>query len=261
VWTWWKIPAAQVFVAEPVERSRWSKQLMLISRVMRITAHDRSSLRARRRSGSAVVTFSCWHRVGMQPSPHSPLTRSETKVREALRPLAPQTGSRGFTLIELLVTMAVGGILLAMALPSFRAFIENSRLTAQANSLVMSLDYARSEAIKRDLAVTVCAADLNTTTCNGSATWSTGWVVQDPSGASPLQAVPATTGNVTLTAELTGPITFSPNGTASAAVSFNICDTRGGAYAQDVEVSASGRVEAAAKQGYALDGVTALVCP
>ncbi len=124
----------------------------------------------------------------------------------------------------------------------------------------MSLDYARSEAIKRDVAATVCAVNVATTTCNGSTNWSTGWIVQDPSSATPLQTVPATS-NVTLTAQSAGPITFNPNGTTGASVSFTVCDIRGAAYAHDVEVSASGRVETAAKPGYALDGATALVCP
>lgn len=189
-----------------------------------------------------------------------PSKRSQPTAREAMRP-TPRRVCPGFTLVELVVTVAVGAILVAIAIPSFTTYIQNGRLTAQANSLVMSLDYARSEAIKRDVAVSACAADVNSTTCNGSATWTTGWIVPDPSSATPLQAVPALTGNVTLTAQLAGAVTFNPNGTAGAAASFKLCDRRGGAYAQDVEVSASGRVEAASKQGYALDGVTALTCP
>jgi type IV fimbrial biogenesis protein FimT len=230
---------------------------MLICRVIRVTACDRLSLLAHRRSGAAAPTRSCWHRADMQ---RALLTRFETSSRDAVQ-RAPRRICRGFTLIELMVTLSVGGILLALAVPSFSAFVQNSRLTAQANSLVRSLDYARSEAIKRDTAVSVCAADINSTTCNGSATWSTGWTVQDPSSATPLQTVPAITSNITLTAQVAGPITFNPNGTASAAASFKACDNRGGAYAQDIEVSASGRVEAAPKQGFALDGVTALMCP
>ncbi len=234
-----------------------ANRLMLIRHVIRITARDRLSLLAHRRSGSAVVSFSCWHRVGMQ---HPRLRKSQRIFRDAVQRM-PRLACRGFTLIELLVTLSVGGILLALAVPSFTTFVQNGRLTAQANSLVMSLDYARSEAIKRDVAVSVCATDVNGTTCNGSATWTTGWTVQDPSSATPLQTVPAITSNVTLTAQQAGPITFNPNGTAGAAASFTACDNRGGAYAQDIELSASGRVEAAPKQGFALDGVTALVCP
>lgn len=223
---------------------------------MCITASSRSSLRARRRSAAAAAACSRWQRVGMQ----SQLERSEPDSPAAARHV-PQIACRGFTLVELVVTIAVGGILVALAVPSFRTFIQNSRLTAQTNSLVTSLDYARSEAIKRDAAVSVCAADANATTCNGSATWSTGWIVQDPSSATPLQTVPPTTGGVALTAATAGPITFNQNGTTGGAVSFTVCDSRGAAYAHEIEVSPSGRIQAAAKRGYALDGVTALVCP
>ncbi len=65
---------------------------------------------------------------------------------------------RGFTLIELLVTMTVAGILACIAVPAFSSFVQNDRDIEQINSLVSSLNYARSEAIKRDSqgGITVC---------------------------------------------------------------------------------------------------------
>lgn len=56
-------------------------------------------------------------------------------------------GSRGFTLIELLVTMAVLGIISAMAVPSFVKIIAKQRLSSNTQELVTTLVRARSQAL------------------------------------------------------------------------------------------------------------------
>ncbi len=60
-----------------------------------------------------------------------------------------QPASRGLTLIETMVVIAVLGILLALAAPSFRDFIATQRLKGAANELVSDMVYARSEALAR----------------------------------------------------------------------------------------------------------------
>jgi type IV fimbrial biogenesis protein FimT len=86
----------------------------------------------------------------------------------------------GFTLIELMVTIVVAMVLLSIAVPSFRIMMANNRATTQANTLYSALNYARSEAIGRHAVVMVCpksTADLDSTTCGGSADWANGWQV------------------------------------------------------------------------------------
>jgi type IV fimbrial biogenesis protein FimT len=166
----------------------------------------------------------------------------------------------GFTLIELLVTLLVGGILVAIALPAFNNFVLNDRDIGQANSLVSSLNYARSESIKQNLAggVTVCPS-VNGTTCGGTA-WSQGWIVINGTG-SVLSAVPALAGSNTLTA--TGSpsgVTFASTGLPSGQLTIRICDTRGAAFARDVEVNAAGRVAGSSTPGQSVSGAP-LVCP
>ena len=56
---------------------------------------------------------------------------------------------RGFTLLELMVAIAVLAILATVGVPSFRALIQNNRVTTQANELVSALSFARTEAVKR----------------------------------------------------------------------------------------------------------------
>lgn len=86
--------------------------------------------------------------------------------------------NRGFTLIELLVTVSVVAILAALATPSFVRLIADNNLSSQVNSLLADLRFARGEAIKRGINITLCPSttSLNTTaTCSGS-DWKAGWI-------------------------------------------------------------------------------------
>jgi len=81
----------------------------------------------------------------------------------------------GFTLIELMVTLAIAAILFGIAIPSFTSTFSSNRLTASANELVTALNFARSEAIKRGIQVTVRRKGAT------SKQWESGWdVFVDP---------------------------------------------------------------------------------
>jgi type IV fimbrial biogenesis protein FimT len=171
----------------------------------------------------------------------------------------------GFTLIELLITMTVAGILAAIAVPAFNNFVQNDRQVGQANSLVMSFNYGRAEAIKQNVAagISVCPS-ANGLSCSGTNDWQGGWIVTtDPTGGTaPLQAVPALMNSTTLNAQLTGAtgVVFHSTGLVSAPVTIKICDTRGAAFARDVELNATGRAATSQTPGLTVGGV-AMTCP
>lgn len=82
--------------------------------------------------------------------------------------------NHGFTLVELVISIAVIGILAAIAAPNFQDALLSSRLRANANKLLSSIYLARGEAIKRNTVITLCASS-NGTSCTGS--WENGWII------------------------------------------------------------------------------------
>lgn len=135
----------------------------------------------------------------------------------------------GFTLIELMVTVAVLAILVVIALPNYRAFVLNSRMTAQANNFLASLQLARSEAVKRN-------APINMNAIGGN--WANGW--QITAGVNVLRVHPALEGASTMVGGATT-ITFQSNGQAGA-TTFNLCNPNTAiAPGRNITVGVSGR--------------------
>ena len=82
----------------------------------------------------------------------------------------------GMTLIELMVVLSLIAIMMAIAIPSFTSVIQSNRVATEVNSFVGSLQFARAEAIKQGLPVTICASS-DGSNCLNSAIWNTGWIV------------------------------------------------------------------------------------
>lgn len=84
--------------------------------------------------------------------------------------------SGGVTLIELMTVLVVLGILASMAAPSFLDMLQRNRVATRINAFVGDLQFARSEAIRQGIPVTVCASS-DGRSCIGRATWNTGWII------------------------------------------------------------------------------------
>jgi type IV fimbrial biogenesis protein FimT len=81
------------------------------------------------------------------------------------------------TMVELLVTLTLVGILMSIAVPSYRYITYSNRASSEVNALLGEMQFARAEAIKEGQFVTVCPSTNGTGCTAGSTTWNTGWIV------------------------------------------------------------------------------------
>jgi len=155
------------------------------------------------------------------------------------------TREHGVTLIELMVTIAIVAVVLAVGVPNFRILLVGNRLAGVTNEFMGTLNYARSEAVKRGTTVSVCASS-DGTACTGA--WSDGWLVfvnndnDNPAavdaGEPPLRASAAPGGTYTIVSDnFASFITFGRNGTANTAGNFVFCSDSDESRAQAIAVT------------------------
>jgi type IV fimbrial biogenesis protein FimT len=166
----------------------------------------------------------------------------------------PRAGTaRGFTLVELMIALTILGILIGMVAPSFNNAVLGGKLSAFSSSLVASTQLARSEAIKRNENVRICASS-NGTSCGSSGGWEVGWIIllADDSVLQRQQALPdefriaQTGGNATLN--------FPPSVIGATTATFTVCRaTPVGKQNRVLTVTASGSTRVAQN--------TATTCP
>jgi type IV fimbrial biogenesis protein FimT len=154
--------------------------------------------------------------------------------------------ARGFTLVELMITIMIMAILFGLAVPSFNDAVLGGKLSGFSSNLVASAQLARSEAIKRNEVVRLCASSNGTTCGVSSGGWEAGWIVllADDSVLQRQEALPPefrfvqTGGNATLS--------FPPSVIGATTASFTVCRaTPVGKQNRVVTVTASGSTRVA----------------
>lgn len=122
-----------------------------------------------------------------------------------------------------MVTISVLAILAVIAMPGIQGLIRGYRLNSSAGELNSTLQLARSEAIRRNAAVTVCPSS-DGSTCGSGTSW-TRWIVlgaaNNVDGAEVIrdEALPA---SVQVSGP-TGGIRFSPSGMVPAQQTVTVC--------------------------------------
>ena len=126
----------------------------------------------------------------------------------------------GFTLIELMVVVAMVAILAMLAVPSWTQLQTRNAVRAAVNDFSTSLQFARSEAVRTNLPVTVCASS-DGVNCTDTE-MQDGWIVRtgpqvNAAGQVILQDVlPRTLVQMDTTAVANRRFTFLPNGSPAA---------------------------------------------
>lgn len=189
-------------------------------------------------------------------------------TRPFIRPfIGPRTSghyARGLTLIELMAVLVVLTLLLGLGVPGITSFVQNNRMVAQTNDLLVDLNFARSEAIKRRTNVVICKSSNPADaapTCSALAGWADGRVMfidanNDKTlnaGERVLRIREPLEGDNTMTnavadADLQNFVsytatggTWSDNDATSDIYSFTLCDKRGPSQGRVINVETTGR--------------------
>ena len=110
----------------------------------------------------------------------------------------------GFTLIELMVTIALMALFAAFAIPAMNGFVEQQRVNSTLSNYTNALTFARNEAIRQNLPVVVCGAQISSAgqlsgcTTGSSPNWSEGIFLYGDADKDQAYSVTGTTQDVNI---------------------------------------------------------------
>jgi type IV fimbrial biogenesis protein FimT len=160
---------------------------------------------------------------------------------------------RGYTLAELMTTLTVVGVSLSFAIPTFMTVVNNNRRATAVNQLVSTMHLARSEAVTRNLQVTICPS-TDGIRCEATP-WEKGWLAfpdLDSDRQVDANEVVIATGNDfsnidISTIEFPTFLVYRPNGRVMVnnigqnTGQLTFCDKRGADHARVVVINSSGQ--------------------
>jgi type IV fimbrial biogenesis protein FimT len=76
----------------------------------------------------------------------------------------------GFSLIELMIVLVVIAVTLSVGSPLFQDLLHSNRLRAETARFLGAINLARSEAVRRNIPVSICASEMAVTgeaSCTG----------------------------------------------------------------------------------------------
>jgi type IV fimbrial biogenesis protein FimT len=189
----------------------------------------------------------------------------------------------GFTLMELMTALGVVAVIAAIAVPNLTPFMQNNRLTSAANDLLRSFQLARTEAIRRQTNVVVCAS-ADPMAANPVCTYDTfnGWIVfqdtnnnwQADAGEAVVERHASLDASITVKADNDRIESYAPSGFANPAntktptLNVLMCDVRGNkvvgtdSVERAVAIARTGRVRVSKSSSDVSNAIGALgACP
>lgn len=159
----------------------------------------------------------------------------------------------GFTLVELMVVLAVSAILIMVAAPNLTDMATSAKLNSESDRWIASAHLARSEAIKRNRLVTLCATTDGSTcaTSGGAQVWASGWLIGHTVAGTwtvLAQEAATATGYRLEVASGTTPVyavVFQPTGVDSTTATAVICRSKpsGNLQQRTIQLSTTGRTQ------------------